>query len=98
MNKVASCGFAFTEGPVSSRRGFHPVQQYANNHIHKWERGQMTVFRENSNKANGLTFDHQGRLLTAEGGGRVTRTEKNGTITVLAEKKAAGAEITWCMP
>jgi gluconolactonase len=38
---------------------------------------------ENSNGANGLTFDHQGRLLTCEAG-RVTRTEKDGRITVLA--------------
>ena len=40
---------------------------------------------ENSNGANGLTFDHQGRLLACEKG-RVTRTEKDGKITTLAEK------------
>jgi gluconolactonase len=44
------------------------------------------VFRENSNRANGLTFDHQGRLLTCEMTGRVTRTEKNGAISVLASE------------
>src|SRR5262249_33302890 len=38
---------------------------------------------ENSNGAKGNTFDHQGRLLTCEAG-RVTRTEKDGKITVLA--------------
>ena len=79
-------GFAFTEGPVYSRRGYLLFSDIPAQRIHKWERGQTTVFRENSNKANGLTFDHQGRLLTAEGGGRVTRTEKNGAITMLAEK------------
>ena len=58
----------------------------------------MTVVRENSNKANGLTFDHQGRLLTAEGGGRVTRTEKNGAITVLAEKDLqAPNDLVYCI-
>ena len=57
-----------------------------NNKILKWERGQLSTVRESSNKANGLTFDHQGRLIAAEGGGRVTRTEKNGSITVLAEE------------
>src|SRR5258706_14039293 len=51
----------------------------------KWERGKVTVFRENSNAANGLTFDHQGRLLACETG-RVTRTEKDGKITTLAQK------------
>lgn len=80
-------GFAFTEGPVVSRRGFLLFSDIPNQKIHRWERGELSTFRENSNKANGLTFDHQGRLLTAEGGGRVTRTEKNGTITVLAEEK-----------
>lgn len=84
--KQIATGFAFTEGPVFSRRGYLLFSDIPNQRIHKWERGQVTVFRENSNKANGLTFDHQGRLLTAEGGGRVTRTEKNGSITVLAEK------------
>lgn len=79
-------GYGFTEGPVHSRRGFLLFSDIPNQKILKWERGQVSVFRENSNKANGLTFDHQGRLLTAEGGGRVTRTEKNGSITVLAEK------------
>lgn len=77
-------GFGFTEGPVVSRRGFLLFSDIPNAKILKWERGQLATFRENSNKANGLTFDHQGRLLTAEGGGRVTRTEKNGGVTVLA--------------
>ncbi len=88
--KQVATGFAFTEGPVTSRRGFTLFSDIPNNRIHKWERGEMTVFRENSNKANGLTFDHQGRLLTAEGGGRVTRTEKNGAVTVLAGEGLQG--------
>ncbi|MCC6291797.1 MAG: SMP-30/gluconolactonase/LRE family protein [Bryobacterales bacterium] len=82
--KQVVTGFGFTEGPVASRRGFLLFSDIPNQRIHKWERGQLSLFRENSNKANGLTFDHQGRLLVAEGGGRVTRTEKNGAVTVLA--------------
>jgi gluconolactonase len=84
--KQVCTGFTFTEGPVFSRRGFLLFSDIPNNKILKWERGEVTTLRENSNKANGLTFDHQGRLLAAEGGGRVTRTEKNGAITVLAEE------------
>lgn len=84
--KQIGTGFGFTEGPVHSRRGFLLFSDIPNERIHIWERGEMKVFREKSNKANGLTFDHQGRLIAAEGGGRVTRTEKNGTITVLAEE------------
>jgi gluconolactonase len=84
IEQVAT-GFAFTEGPVFSRRGYLLFSDIPNEQILKWERGEVTSFREKSNRANGLTFDHQGRLLAAEGGGRVTRTEKNGAITVLAQ-------------
>ncbi len=82
--KVAG-GFAFTEGPVFSRRGYLLFSDIPANRIMKWEKGQVTVFRENSNGTNGLTFDHQGRLLACEKG-RVTRTEKDGKITTLAQK------------
>jgi gluconolactonase len=88
--KQIATGLGFAEGPVFSRRGYLLFSDIRNLKIMKWERGELTVFRENSNKANGLTFDHQGRLLTAEGGGRVTRTEKNGAITVLAEAGLQG--------
>ena len=80
--KIAT-GFKFTEGPVFSRIGYLLFSDIPNNRIMKWEKGETTVLRENSNSANGLTFDHQGRLLTCETG-RVTRTEKDGKITVLA--------------
>ena len=93
--KIAG-GFGFTEGPVYSRIGFLLFSDLRSEKIHKWtvpgwenepEGGTLTVFREKSNRANGLTFDHQGRLLACEtGSGRVTRTEKNGSITVLADR------------
>ena len=88
--KQVATGFTFTEGPVFSRRGYLLFSDIPNQKILKLERGQVTTLRENSNKANGLTFDHQGRLLVAEGGGKVTRTEKNGSITVLAETGLEG--------
>jgi gluconolactonase len=84
--KQIATGFTLAEGPVFSRRGYLLFSDVTAEKIHKWERGQLTVFREKSNRANGLTFDHQGRLLAAESGGRVTRTEKNGSVTVLAEQ------------
>jgi gluconolactonase len=44
------------------------------------------VFRKPSNFANGNTRDRQGRLVTCEHGGRrVTRTEYDGAVTVLAD-------------
>jgi gluconolactonase len=48
---------------------------------------QVSVFRERSNNSNGNTVDNQGRLVTCEHlTRRVTRTEWDGSITVLAEK------------
>ena len=45
----------------------------------------MTPFRQPSNMANGLTYDREGRLLACEHAtSRVTRTEPDGSITVLA--------------
>jgi sugar lactone lactonase YvrE len=82
--KIAG-GFRFTDGPVFSRRGYLLFSDIPNNRIVKWERGRESTLRENSNGANGLTFDHQGRLLGCENG-RVTRTEKDGSTTVLASK------------
>ncbi len=60
-----------------------------NNRILRWdeETGGVSVFRSPSNYANGNTRDHQGRLITCEHGGRrVTRTEYDGSITVLADR------------
>ena len=57
--------------------------------ILKWapDRRELSVFRENSNRANGLLFDRLGRLLACEAGGRVTRTDmRTGKITVLADQ------------
>src|SRR5215216_3406640 len=57
--------------------------------ILKWEEdtGQVSIFRKPSNFANGNTRDRQGRLVTCEHGGRrVTRTEHDGTITVLCNR------------
>ena len=82
IDKVAT-GFVYTGGPVFSRRGYLLFSDVGANRILQWEGGKVNSFRQNSNGANGLTFDHQGRLLACEQG-RVTRTEKDGSITVLA--------------
>ncbi len=85
IEKIAT-GFEFTEGPVFSRLGYLLFSDIPRNRIMKLRPGsEPIVFRDNSNGANGLTFDHQGRLLTCERG-RVTRTEKDRKINVLAGK------------
>jgi gluconolactonase len=56
------------------------------NIMRKWtNEGGIEVFREPSNMANGNYYDLQGRLVTCEHStSRVTRTEHDGSITVLA--------------
>ena len=59
-----------------------------NNRILRWdeETGNVTIFRKPTNNANGNTRDRQGRLVTCEHDSRrVTRTEYDGSITVLAD-------------
>ncbi len=58
-----------------------------NNKTLRWdeESGAVSVFRSPSNFGNGNTRDRQGRLLTCEHGARrITRTEYDGSISVLA--------------
>ncbi len=51
------------------------------------ETAAVTVFRRPSNNANGNTRDRQGRLVTCEHGTRrVTRTEYDGSVTVIADR------------
>ena len=63
VDKVAQ-GFAYTDGPVFSRIGFLLFSDARAHRIMRWDAGTVKPFREKSNGANGLTFDHQGRLLT----------------------------------
>ena len=78
-------GMMQTEGPAYSRNGDLLFSDIPARRIMKWKNGVLTAFRTDSNRANGLTFDHLGRLLACEAG-RVTRTEHDGRITVLADQ------------
>jgi len=83
-------GYRWAEGPVWFGDGrFLLWSDIPNNRIVKWEEetGAVSVFRKPSNFANGNTRDRQGRLVTCEHGGRrVSRTEYDGTITVIADR------------
>ena len=60
-----------------------------NSRIMRWDEGtgRASVYRTPSNNANGNTRDRQGRLVTCEHDSRrVTRTEYDGTITVLMDR------------
>jgi gluconolactonase len=76
-------GFRFTEGPVFSHSGFLLFSDVKANRIIKWHGNSTEAYRDNSNGANGLTFDHEGRLLACEET-RVSRTERDGSIIDLA--------------
>jgi gluconolactonase len=82
-------GMRWAEGPVWFGDGrYLLVSDIPNNRIMRYDdaTGTFGVFRQPSNFANGMTRDRQGRLLTCEHlTRRVTRTEYNGAITVLAD-------------
>ncbi|APS38660.1 gluconolactonase [Salegentibacter sp. T436] len=65
--QLISNEFEFTEGPASDAEGNVYFTDQPNNRIHKWsvEDGAVSVFMENSGRANGLYFDDAGNLLAA---------------------------------
>ncbi|HMR33151.1 MAG TPA: SMP-30/gluconolactonase/LRE family protein [Geminicoccaceae bacterium] len=87
-------GAAWAEGPVYFRDGdFLLFSDIPNNRImrfvpdHTGLGGTMSVYRQPANNTNGHTRDMQGRLVSCEHGGRrVSRTELDGTITVIADR------------
>src|SRR5258707_2617919 len=83
-------GFRWAEGPAWFGDGRYLLwSDIPNNRIMRWdeETGAASVFRRPSNFANGHTRDRQGRLLTCEHGARrVTRTQYDRTVTVIADR------------
>ena len=99
VEKVAT-GFGFTEGPVwDTAAGSLLFSDPNENMIYRWSPdAPVSVFRPNSGYtgpnigdygqpgSNGLTLDRDGRLTICEHGNRrITRLEKNGALTVLAD-------------
>lgn len=88
LNVVGS-NFDFIEGPIWNHIDNHLIfSDMPGNKMRKWtsENG-IEIFREPSNMANGNAYDNQGRLVTCEHAtSQVTRTEKDGTISILASK------------
>ena len=82
-------GCRWSEGPAWFGDGRYLLwSDIPNNRILKWEEetGTVSVFRKPSDFANGNTRDRQGRLVTCEHGGRrVTRTEYDGSITIIMD-------------
>jgi gluconolactonase len=93
----AATSLAFAEGPVYSSDGSVYFTDSVNDRIMRFvpgkspaDPGTTGLFRSPAGRPNGLAFDLKGRLLVCEsnedgGNRRVTRTEKDGRITVLAD-------------
>jgi gluconolactonase len=89
VERVAT-GFRWAEGPAYFRGGRYLVwSDIPNNRMMRLleDDNHLSVFRSPSNNSNGNTTDRDGRLVTCEHGGRrVTRTEHDGTITIIADR------------
>jgi gluconolactonase len=84
-------GFAWLEGPVwFADHDCLLVSDIPNDRIMRWTPdGGMSVFRSPSGFANGHTRDRDGRLIGCSHRSRcVTRTELDGSITILADRYA----------
>jgi gluconolactonase len=83
-------GMRWAEGPVWFADGRYLLfSDIPNNRMLRWleETGEVSVFRSPSNYSNGNYRDRQGRLITCEHDTRrVTRTEYDGTITVMFDR------------
>ncbi|MBN9060832.1 MAG: gluconolactonase [Rhizobiales bacterium 65-9] len=83
-------GARWSEGPAWFAAGRYLVwSDIPNNRMLRYDEcdGSVSVFRNPSNNSNGNTVDRQGRLVTCEHlARRVTRTEHDGSITVLADR------------
>jgi gluconolactonase len=58
-----------------------------NNRMLSFDSDKVEIFRSPSNFSNGNTSYYQGNLITCEhGAGRVTRTDKNNVISLIADE------------
>ena len=86
LEKLSS-GLKFTEGPVWNPSGFLLFSDIPADTLYKWTtNGKLFVFRHPAGNPNGNTLDREGRLITAQHNRKLTRTEKNGKVTILAER------------
>jgi gluconolactonase len=83
-------GARWSEGPAWFAAGRYLIwSDIPNNRMLRFDEtdGSVSIFRNPSNNSNGNTVDSYGRLVSCEHGARrVTRTEHNGSITIIADR------------
>ncbi|MEU8525204.1 MULTISPECIES: SMP-30/gluconolactonase/LRE family protein [Streptomyces] len=88
--RVLHNGGRWVEGPVYLPAWRQLIwSDIPNDRMLRWDEttGTVGVFRSPAGHSNGNTLDREGRLISAEQGNRrVTRTEHDGRITVLADR------------
>ena len=88
--EVLYSGCRWAEGPAYFPAGrYLVISDIPNDRMLRWDEttGAVGVFRSPAGYANGHTVDRQGRLISCEQGNRrVTRTEHDGSVTVLADR------------
>jgi gluconolactonase len=88
VQKLAG-GLRFVEGPVwvsEPGGGYLVFSDIPANELKRWDpAGGVRTFRAPSGTSNGNTLDREGRLVTAEHAGRVSRTEKDGTVVTVVD-------------
>jgi gluconolactonase len=88
--EVLYSGCRWAEGPAYFPAGRYLVfSDIPNDRMLRWDEttGAVGVFRSPAGYTNGHTVDRQGRLISCEQGNRrVTRTEHDGSVTVLADR------------
>jgi gluconolactonase len=85
-------GCRWAEGPVYVPAGRYVLwSDIPNDRLLRWDEtnGVVSTFRSPAGHVNGNTLDRQGRLVCCEQGNRrVTRTEHDGSVSVLADRYA----------
>ena len=86
--ELLATGFKFTEGPAVGPDGSIYFSDIPNERINRYDLASKTVsvFRENSGRANGLMFTPAGALYACEGGNRQLTRQLGDEITVLADQ------------
>ena len=87
VERVAT-GFGFLEGPAADADGNLYFSDVAQERIHRWSPDTgVTLFREQTGRANGLRVDLDGTLLVCEMSTRqVTAIDRDGVLTLLADR------------